>query len=289
MTIFKKTHKEFIKLKFSILLKKSTIWRFYRPFAEFNASLYKEKKDEEKLKKEEDWLVNFPFIFDLKVLNGPFEGLKYPESRSLHSTFVPKLLGTYESELHPVFNELKEINFSKILDVGCAEGYYAVGLARIFPKAQIVAYDINIEAKATCEKMGILNGIKIPESLLIKENCDELELLNLPPNETNLIISDCEGFESELFTPSVCGHLKNSFLIIEAHDFIVPGVSEALQERFGNSHLVRVIKNVDDLFKPRFFNVPQLDGFSLDWKIKLMAEKRPSQMEWIYCSPKNLF
>jgi len=59
---------------------------------------------------------------DLLVLNGPFKGLKYPRLESFGSQIFPKLLGSYEIELAPVFDRIFKENYLKIIDVGCAEG-----------------------------------------------------------------------------------------------------------------------------------------------------------------------
>ena len=44
-------------------------------------------------------------------------------------------------------------NYEQILDIGCAEGYYAVGLARMFPNAFVKAYNSSPIARDLCNKM----------------------------------------------------------------------------------------------------------------------------------------
>src|SRR3982751_3241860 len=63
------------------------------------------------------------------VLHGPFAGLRYPADavQSRHS--VPMLLGSYERELHAIVDSVLLDSYNRVVDVGCAEGYYAVGLA----------------------------------------------------------------------------------------------------------------------------------------------------------------
>ena len=67
-----------------------------------------------------------PIVSSLKVLNGPFEGMQYPNFESYGSASWPKLLGTYESELTNAILAKKDTDYSSIVDIGCAEGYYAV-------------------------------------------------------------------------------------------------------------------------------------------------------------------
>lgn len=50
---------------------------------------------------------------------------------------VPNLVGSYESELHLQIEQLILERPQVVIDVGCAEGYYAVGLAQRLPDATI--------------------------------------------------------------------------------------------------------------------------------------------------------
>src|SRR5262245_56331762 len=62
---------------------------------------------------------------DLKVRHGFFKGMQYPRNRSISSALFPKLLGTYERELHPVLERICKEPYEGIVNIGCAEGYYA--------------------------------------------------------------------------------------------------------------------------------------------------------------------
>ena len=66
-----------------------------------------------------------------KITGGPFKGMDYVTAAT-EGPLIPRLLGTYESELHPYLAKLAGggIDYC-VIDVGCAEGYYAVGPARL--------------------------------------------------------------------------------------------------------------------------------------------------------------
>ncbi|MDP6095842.1 MAG: hypothetical protein QGG67_07640 [Gammaproteobacteria bacterium] len=67
--------------------------------------------------------------------------------------FIPKLLGCYEQELHHVANSIAETGYKNVVNIGCAEGYYAVGLTRLLPEEiKTYAYDINPEARRICKE-----------------------------------------------------------------------------------------------------------------------------------------
>src|SRR5689334_17519514 len=60
---------------------------------------------------------------------GPFVGMRYLRSACCER-ILPKLLGSYEEELWPALRRLAALPIPAVVNVGCAEGYYAVGLAR---------------------------------------------------------------------------------------------------------------------------------------------------------------
>lgn len=67
-------------------------------------------------------------MLGLTVRRGPFAGLRYPSHDAVGSSLWPKLLGSYEAELAPTFEALCATPYRTVVDVGAAEGYYAVGL-----------------------------------------------------------------------------------------------------------------------------------------------------------------
>ena len=90
---------------------------------------------------------------NLTVADGPFKGMVYPDFIAYGSAMYPKLLGCYESELNASLESFLKTDYHSIVDIGCAEGYYAVGVAMRLPNAIVYAYDIDKKAMEACEKM----------------------------------------------------------------------------------------------------------------------------------------
>ncbi len=67
------------------------------------------------------------------VQGGPFAGMAYLH-RSLDGPLPPRLLGCYEAELHGALERILGTRYDTVVDIGCAEGYYAVGLALKMPR-----------------------------------------------------------------------------------------------------------------------------------------------------------
>src|ERR1700722_2566319 len=74
-----------------------------------------------------------------RVRTGPFAGMRYG-SVSVGSAYIPKLLGIYERELSSFIEAACLKRPDLIVDVGAAEGYYAVGLAVRNPTAKVIAF-----------------------------------------------------------------------------------------------------------------------------------------------------
>lgn len=216
------------------------------------------------------------------VRSGPFRGMVYPEMRSAGSALVPKLLGTYESELHPFIESLADIQLQTIVDVGCAEGYYAVGLARRFPNAPVLAYDIADEARRLCAEMAGANGAS---RVKVRGLCDRQQLLALDPLATHLIIADCEGFEKQLFDREVARHLSRSYLLVELHDFKDRSISQVVPGYFSGTHEVTLIPSIDDREKAVRYSAEELDLSDPFEREVAFAENRPEGMAWMIARP----
>ena len=114
--------------------------------------------------------------------------MKYPDQKSVGSALIPKIVGSYESELHQIIGKICNTDYSEIVDIGCAEGYYAVGLAMRIPTARVYAYDINAKAIDLCRQMAQINNVA--DRVTTGSFCDINTLKSIPFTKKALIISD---------------------------------------------------------------------------------------------------
>lgn len=172
------------------------------------------------------------------VSTGPFTGLKYiPESAG--SVLFHKLVGYYEEVLHPTIETLKQDNFDTIIDIGCAEGYYLIGLGRHFSSAHLIGYDIDERALALSRNLFDINHLN--NKITLDANCTFAKLESNITNNT-LLICDAEGFEDYILDPSLAPTLLNvKQLIVETHEFAAPKVIENLTKRFSKTHTLETI------------------------------------------------
>jgi len=210
-----------------------------------------------------------------EVIDGVFKGLKYPELISFGSTLFPKLAGTYEYCLRKYFESEDFQRHQVIVDIGCAEGYYAIGSLLINKTAEVIAVDTDPKAITFCEEMARLNNVQQRITFSSKFSWS---LLDEPIKRTKkeiLVICDCEGCEFDLFDSNYITTIRNCNFIIELHDFIKPGIKEKLTNEFKNTHEIHIETEIRD---PNFRMVSPLNSLQRE---VILSEHRPVQMEWM--------
>lgn len=235
----------------------------------------------------EQTVANHPPLRDAlqkrEILAGPFKGMKYGQTKALCSTLHPKLLGTYEHELAAAFDRALARKPRLVVDVGAADGYYAVGFAYRDPSAHVIAYDQDPRARAELAKLAALNGVA--DRIEIRGRCEPAELAQLK-EPAGLMIVDCEGFEDIALSPENIAALAGWAFIIETHDGFAPGVTKRLIERFKATHRVEVIEAVHDFDKVDHIRVPLLDGLPRREADMVLAEGREHAcLRWLVCNP----
>jgi len=277
---------------FSIMLKlflkrylKTSIYQVYRKIIQHNKKINLLQSDNFHSSELDESLLSEIGIFrnELKnyvVNSGPFIGLQYFQLYSFGSSILPKIVGIYERELHPIILETFKNNYTRIINIGCAEGYYLIGYARKFPTVEVIGVDSDNLALDFCKKMLELNGIQNRIQLLNKIDHDFFENPEFL-NSKSLIICDCEGDERNLFSRFNATYLKNTDILIELHDFVNDAISEQIFNIFHKSHEINIINSESDIQRIQEFTVrfPELSYSQLK---KLISEKRPNLMQWFW-------
>jgi hypothetical protein len=216
-------------------------------------------------------------VLEGKVQNGPFKDMQLPtESSWGFGDIAPKILGCYELELHAALEKAIARVPEVVINVGCAEGYYAVGLARRLPAARMYAFDIDSRAQAVCAAAGALNGVA--DRLTVQGECTAQHLVDLTRNAKRaLIVLDCEGAELVLLAPEITRQLAHCDIIVETHDFIDRTITPTLFKALSAQHVVEQIR--EGARDPAGYPVLRQLG-SLD-RALLTCEFRPEVMYWL--------
>lgn len=218
--------------------------------------------------------------YGLNVVGGPFKGMKYVD-QSVGSSYLLKLVGSYEEVLHPAIRVMQKRDYSSIIDIGCAEGYYLVGLGLSHPKAKLVGYDLEESALRLTRELYDKNNL--PNELVLEKDCTH-EKLSQQIVKNTLIICDAEGFEKIILDPEKCPSLKDvQTLLIESHDFIYPDMKNILIRRFSHSHDITTVafKHANEKNYPFLHQMKnKLDRYNI------LYERVAQDQEWLILEKK---
>lgn len=220
---------------------------------------------------------------DLTVKAGPFRGMRYPDFIAYGSAMYPKLAGCYESELLPSIESMISKNYQTIVDIGCAEGYYAVGFAMRCPEARVYAFDVEAGAMEACQKMAKLNNVD--NRMVYGTFCSAETLMQIPYGSRSLVISDCEGYEKELFTPSVLSRLSKVDLLIELHDLYDERISHRVLSAIAETHEVELIYSENTFIRMERMGI--LGDYS-DQQVLDFFVERNGIMRWAIAKAKSV-
>jgi len=223
-----------------------------------------------------------------QIATGPFQGMRYV-TESVGSVLEPKLLGIYEKEIHPQVEALIAYQPQTVIDIGAAEGYYAVGMALRLPESQVIAFETDPVGRQLIQRLATLNGVI--DRIDIRGHCDPSTLLDaLTERQRPAILCDAEGAEDELLNPDLIPKLRATAMLVELHPRKAPGVTESLNQRFGSTHHIAVakqtVRTVQDFpytdfpmgFMPKAYLENAVSEFRQPWE---------DLMEWYWMVPKS--
>ncbi len=168
------------------------------------------------------------------IRSGPFAGMRYLTT-STGSLLGPKIIGRYEEEIAGWVQTAIGADYDTVLDIGSAEGYYAVGMAYANPRLKVVAYDVDPRSREMVAELARLNDVA--ERVEVRDYCDHAELQRrISEGGRTLVIVDIEGFENDLLDPANVPALFQADMIVELHEQARPGVSMRTCNRFVGSH-----------------------------------------------------
>jgi len=139
-----------------------------------------------------------------------------------------KIAGTYEQHLHGYIARLLAKQPNSIWNIGCAEGFYAVGIAR---KVDVPVYVMEPAegCRIACQRNAELNGVTL----------NFTDTFN--PTPGSFVLMDCEGHEREYLKV-----IPDSDLIVELHDFHSEGWGEEIYDRMTNHDRIKVTGGDDE-------------------------------------------
>ncbi|GLS31369.1 hypothetical protein SAMN04488498_12812 [Mesorhizobium albiziae] len=222
-----------------------------------------------------------------RVQSGPFAGMNLELTPLSNRNLLGYLLGTHELELHPVVETIIARNYPRIVNIGAADGYYALGLARRMANAVVEAYEALEQHHALLRNAAERNGVA--DRVWLRGLCT-IDSLNESLGDGTgkvFVLADIEGAEMQLLNPVKVPALRKTDMLIETHDVLQPGCSDCLKQRFSETHLIEIVptrpRKLADL--PRQA-IPGWAGSMHALLVELMNERRMGKQEWMFLSAK---
>jgi len=215
------------------------------------------------------------------IRHGPFQGMNYGVPAS-EGGGAPRLLGVYETTLAPVMDQIIASNPDLIIDVGSAEGYYAVGLARRLHHATVWARDANPAARRKCTQLAKLNGVD--DRIEVGGEMTHADF-DICLRHRTVVICDIEGGEAELLQPTLARGLFGADILVECHPSVDRNIVATLTERFTRTHIItRLDRDLDTAGLPAWMDHSNdLDRLLALWEWR----SAPTPWLWMTARPAN--
>lgn len=218
------------------------------------------------------------------VVSGPFVGMRLDLSPVSSRHLLGYVLGTQEMELGRIVESAIARNHGRVINLGAADGYYAVGLARRLPQAEVVAFEALAALHPVLQRVARLNEVE--GRILLRGLCRTADLeneLRLAGGRGALVVADVEGCEVELLDPTRVPSLRRADILVETHDLFVPRCTEILVERFRATHRIeRVVARPRTMADFPAGFLPLMTRVMPRTALELMHERRPDTQNWLW-------
>jgi hypothetical protein len=161
-----------------------------------------------------------------------------------------------------------------VLNVGCAEGFYAVGFAIRLPEARVFAADADPKALSATLRNAEINGVASRVSLIGIIRSGQFH--NYLRADGSLLVMDCEGAEFTLLDPGIDPILLRTNMLVEIHpEHGNPGAT-----RFSKTHH---ITSVDSTSR----TIADLPFWLAHRGILTATDERRAPQNWLVLEPKK--
>lgn len=194
--------------------------RAYDKLSWLGRKIYKEKSKITKYRREQLSEI-FDERFDGTVAYGPFTGLQLSRTSSWSPTDRASMLfGLYEQELLLELATLPA-GCDTFIDLGAADGYYAVGAVKSGLFARTYAFEITPAGQAKVRENAERNGVSDRVHIFGEARKDFARLIPPEHLKASVLFVDIEGAEFDIFDRQVLSDFRNTVIFFEIHDFLV--------------------------------------------------------------------
>lgn len=262
---------------------------YFKPMEERSLKSTKQERSQWKIEtirqRQERISLEVYHLLDQTVRYGPFKGIKLDSKAWWGKLDLgSQCLGLYEKELLNFIDGIKKNSFNTLIDIGAADGYYAIGMLASKKVTHAICFEKSEEGRETIKRNWINNGSPGTLQILGEASVKSISEIPIIHRNNSLIIIDIEGGEFELITIEFLQLLSTSTILLEIHNWIN-------EFNIQYSNLLRRIAEHHNIFKINrversTLNIPELRDFTDDNRLLLTSERRPCLMRFLHISPK---
>lgn len=219
-----------------------------------------------------------------RVAHGPFKGLELDSVPGWgKSDLSSMLLGCYEVEVLEALHAHEWAARSHFVDIGAADGYYAVGCLRNGRFRTADCFELTEVGRETIARNAERNGVA--DRLRIFGAADATFLAQLEGTDwsDSVVLCDIEGAELTLLDEACLNAMQGAMIIIEIHNWIADfwPLYTALLERASHYYSLRFLESS----ALPTHDLPELRGMPDDNRMLMLSGGRPNVMRFLQLTP----
>jgi hypothetical protein len=225
-------------------------------------------------------------LFGGVVAYGPFRGLTLAKNNWWGGAdFGSMLLGLYEKEVLDYFFSPECGRFETFVDVGAADGYYAIGMLKSDRVQRAICFELSTEGQNTIAENASANGVAGKITIFGAADGNFYTALSDIDLTRALVLIDIEGAEFDVLDDVSLQGLRQATIVIEIHNWTEDFWKK--YERFltvANRyfHIGYIAPVGRDLTQ-----FPELNDFTDDNRYLICSEGRPNMMRFMHLKPRT--
>ena len=223
--------------------------------------------------------------YNLVIAYGPFKGMMLSEDVWWSkSDLITQTLGIYEEHVLDKLIYFSNKGAKSFIDIGAADGYFAVGMAFSKTYPEVHAFEIDPKGQEYIKENATRNLCSDAVNVYGEANIASLKKLINKEFKSTLLI-DIEGAEYDLLNNEMLSLLAGNYIICELHPWLINNgyeLQKDLLERASQKFNLELIMR--ESYAPNLF--PEFNDLSDEERLVAVGEGRAKNMQWLVLTPK---
>lgn len=223
--------------------------------------------------------------YNYTVAHGAFKGMKLNKKVWWSKNdYITQTLGIYEEHILQKITHFAKNGSTTLIDVGAADGYFAVGMAYSNIYQKVYAFEIEKEGRDRILENA--NANKCNNKIKIFGEADVSSISKIiDEGDKVTVMIDIEGAEYDFLSDDMLTILNGNHVVCELHPWMVDGgdnLQIKLLSKASKQFNVELINR--EIYKPNMFS--EFDNLSDEERLIAVGEGREKNMQWMVLYPK---